>query len=225
MGQAPEQLRDDLWRWTARHPEWHPGEFGAEVASFAVKADEDTLLIDPLLPPDPEAILKLIDQLVEGRVAILTTVPYHVRSAEELWRHYRGAAETTIWGHPAAAKRLTDRSAFREIDPDTPLPAGVSAYRIGRPRRHEMPLYVPSQRALVFGDAVVELDGELRLWADERVDERRVRFYRERFNPTLEPLLELDVERVLVTHGRPVMKAGRAKLEAALEARPWYHHG
>ena len=70
MGQAPEQLHDDLWRWTARHPEWHPGEFGAEVASFAVKADEDTLLIDPLLPPDPEAVLKLIDQLVEGRAEI-----------------------------------------------------------------------------------------------------------------------------------------------------------
>ena len=101
----------------------------------------------------------------------------------------------------------------------------MSAYLIGRPRRHEMPLYVPSQRALVFGDAVVEVDGELRLWADERVDERRVRFYRERFNPTLEPLLELDLERVLVTHGRPVMKAGRAKLEAALKARPWHHHG
>jgi hypothetical protein len=225
VGQAPEQLRDDLWRWTARHPEWHPGEFGAEVASFAVRADPDTLLIDPLLPPDPEPVLKLIDQLVGGRVAILTSVPYHVRSAEELWHRYRDSAETTIWGHPAAAKRLTDRSGFREIDPGTPLPAGVSAYLIGRPRRHEMPLYVPSQRALVFGDAVVEVDGELRLWADERVDERRVRFYRERFNPTLEPLLELDLERVLVTHGRPVMKAGRDKLEAALKARPWHHHG
>ena len=74
-----------------------------------MKADPDTLLIDPLLPPDPEAVLKLIDQLVGGRVAILTTVPYHVRSAEELWRRYRDSAETTIWGHPAAAKRLTDR--------------------------------------------------------------------------------------------------------------------
>jgi hypothetical protein len=225
MGHAPEQLRDDLWRWTARHPEWHPGEFGAEVASFAVRADGDALLIYPLLPPDPEAVLALVDQLAGNRVAILTTVPYHVRSAEDLWLRYRDSAETTIWGHPAAAKRLEDRSAFEEIEPGTPMPAGVTAHQIGRPRRHEMPLYVPSQRALVFGDAVVELDGELKVWANERVDERRARFYRERFNPTLEPLLELDVERVLVTHGQPVMKAGRAKLEAALKAPPWYHHG
>ena len=40
------------------------------------------------------------------------------------------------------------------------------------------------------------------------------RFYRERFNPTLEPLLELDFDRVLVTHGEPVMKDGRRQLAA-----------
>ena len=225
MGHAPEQLADDLWRWTARHPEWHPGEFGAEVASFAVAADGDLLLLDPLLPPDADPVLRLLDELAGDRVAILITVPYHVRSAEDLWRRYRGSAETAIWGHSAAAKRLTDRSAFREIDPATPLPGGVSAHRIGKPRRHEMPLYVPSQRALVFGDAVAEVDGELKVWSEERVDERTARFYRERFNPTLEPLLELDVERVLVTHGQPVLRGGKAKLRAALEARPWSRRG
>ena len=223
MAHEPELLREGLWRWTARHPEWHPGEFGAEVAGFAAQANGDLLLLDPLLPPEPEAVLNLLDELAGAQVAILITVPYHVRSAEELWRRYRDAADTTIWGHPAAAKRLGDRSGFRVIDPTTPLPSGVSAYWIGKPRRHEMPLYVPSQRALVFGDAVVEVEGDLRVWASERVDERQARFYRERFNPTLEPLLELDLERVLVTHGRPVLSGGRAKLEAALKARPWWH--
>jgi hypothetical protein len=46
---TPEQLVDGLWRWTARHPEWHPGEFGSEVASFALKAGDETILVDPLL--------------------------------------------------------------------------------------------------------------------------------------------------------------------------------
>ena len=50
------------------------------------------------------------------------------------------------------------------------------------------------------------------------------RFYRERFNPTLEPLLELDFDRVLVTHGGPVMKNGKRELRGALRAQPWYHH-
>ena len=59
-------------------------------------------------------------------------------------------------------------------------------------------------------------------WAQEPPREA---WYRERFLPTLEPLLELDVERVLVTHGAPVLSGGRAALRAALQAPPWLHHG
>jgi hypothetical protein len=54
------------------------------------------------------------------------------------------------------------------------------------------------------------------------VDARVRRFYRERFNPTLELLLELDFDRVLVTHGKPVLQGGREQLEQALRAEPWY---
>lgn len=220
-----ERLAGGLWRWTARHPEWHPGEFGSEVASFAVQAGDDTLLIDPLLPPDPEQVLELIERTLRERLTMLITIPYHVRSSEELWRRFRGQAETTIRGHPACAKRLARKSAFKALAPGDQLPAGVSAQRIGRPRRFETPLHIPSQRALVFGDAVVELDGGLRVWSDRRIDDGVERFYRERFNPTLEPLLELDFERVLLTHGKPVLKDGRKQLRAAMRARPWHHRG
>src|SRR5215210_3027678 len=100
-----EKLTDGLWRWTARHPEWHPGEFGAEVACSAAEAGDTTLLVDPLLPPEPAEVLGTIERALGDRLAILITVPYHVRSAEELWRRYRREAETTIHGHTAAAKR------------------------------------------------------------------------------------------------------------------------
>jgi hypothetical protein len=223
-----EKLADGLWRWTARHPEWHPGEFGAEVACFAAKAGDTTLLIDPLLPDgDEEAapVLETLDRAVKRRVAILITIPYHVRSSEELWKRYRKDAETTIHGHRACAKRLGDKSAFHEIDPDAELPAGVTAHTIGNPRRYEMPLHVPSHDALVFGDAVAEWKGRLVVWATDKVDAKVERFYRERFNPTLEPLLELGAENVLVTHGQPVMGGGVGALRKALKAKPWYHHG
>jgi hypothetical protein len=222
------KLTEGLWRWTARHPEWHPGEFGAEVACFAADAGDRTLfLIDPLLPkPEDRAgeVLAAIDDLVADRVAILISVPYHVRSSEELWRRYRKDAEVTIHGHRACAKRLTDPTAFREIEPGTPLPRGVTAHTIGKPRRHEMPLHVPSHDALVFGDSVVEYEGALKVWTSEKVDAKVERFYRERFNPTLEPLLELNAENVLVTHGQPILGGGRDALEKALRAKPWYHH-
>jgi len=218
-----DELTDGLWRWTARHPEWHPGEFGAEVASFAVQASDTTLLIDPLLPPEPDGVLEAIEGTLGDRLAILITVPYHVRSAEELWKRYRTDAETTIHGHPACAKRLENRSAFREIEPGVPLPGGVTAHRIGKPRRHETPLHLPSHGALVFGDAVAEVDGKLVVWTSDTVDAKVERFYRERFNPTLAPLLELDFDRVLVTHGQPLLEGGKRALADALAAKPWYH--
>jgi hypothetical protein len=225
MTAMPTKLANGLWRWTARHPEWHPGEFGSEVACFALRADDDALLIDPLLPPDAEPVLELIEGILGDRLSILITIPYHVRSSEEIRRRFGKDADTTIWGHAACANRLEDTSGFKELDPATDLPAGVTAHHIGKPRRHEMPLHVPSHKALAFGDAVAEVDGRLVVWATSKVDRKVERFHRERFNPTLEPLLELDFDRVLVTHGEPVMKEGRKQLAAALRARPWYYRG
>jgi hypothetical protein len=221
MSETPEKLADDLWRWTARHPEWHPGEFGKEVASFALRTGDDTILIDPLLPPDPEPVLDLVEDNLGDRLSILITVPYHVRSSEEIWRRFRKEAKTGIWGHPACTKRLGDTSAFNELDTEGELAAGITAHAIGKPRRHETPLHVPSHRALVFGDAVAETDGRLVVWAESKIDAKTERFYRDRFNPTLEPLLELDFDRVLVTHGQPIGKGGKRALRQALDSRPW----
>jgi hypothetical protein len=225
-----QKLTEGLWRWTARHPEWHPGTFGAEVASFATEAEDGTLLlIDPLLPLEEDgerpSVLAVLDDHAKSRVAILITIPYHVRSSEELWKRYRKDAETTIHGHRACAKRLDDKRAFNEIDPGAPLPAGVTAHNIGKPRRYETPLHIPSHDALVFGDAVAETGGRLVVWSGDKVDSKVERFYRERFNPTLKPLLELPFDAVLVTHGEPVMDGGKNALRKALDSKPWYHRG
>ncbi|MGZ8649299.1 MAG: hypothetical protein ACXW08_11840, partial [Solirubrobacteraceae bacterium] len=72
-----QELAPGLWRWTARHGEWHPGEWGAEVASFAVDAGDAMLLVDPLLPEDDAAVLERLDAL--SPTAILVTIPYHAR--------------------------------------------------------------------------------------------------------------------------------------------------
>jgi glyoxylase-like metal-dependent hydrolase (beta-lactamase superfamily II) len=221
----PRQLARGLWRWTARHPEWHPGEFGSEVASFALQAGDQTILVDPLLPPEPEAVLDLIEQQLADRLAILVTIPYHVRSSEHIRDRFRKQVETMIWGHAACRKRLSRAAGFRASAPGDRLPGGAVPFQIGKPRRFETPLLLPSHRALAFGDAVVEVDGTLRVWSDRKVDDGVVGFYRERFNPTLKPLLELDFDRVLVTHGQPILEDGKAALRAAVRRKPWYHRG
>jgi hypothetical protein len=212
-----KEIAPGLLYWATRHPEWHPGEFGARVGSYAAATDTDLLLIDPLGAPP--------DDLLRERVSILITIGYHVRSAEELWKRWRADVPVTIYGPPLAGRRLP-REAFRELAPGEEGPAGVRAFSIGRPVRGERPLWLPSHNALVFGDSLVtNLDGELRMWIQDPLTDARAAFYRERFAPTLAPLLELPVERVLVTHGAPVLKDAAAALRRAVEAPPWYHRG
>jgi glyoxylase-like metal-dependent hydrolase (beta-lactamase superfamily II) len=217
MSHLPQSIDDGIWRWTARHPEWHPGEWGAEVAGFALVGDGLTLLVDPLLPggvEDAETIAAL-DAIVDGDVAIVVSNPYHTRSSEPLAERY-GA---TIYGHAAVRKRLSSSERFWPVDETSDgLPGGVRFFAVGKPRRHEQPIWIPAHRALVFGDSVVTDDrGKLRVW------DNRPEFVREKLNPTLRPLADLGAERVLVTHGEPILHDGTAELRRALRREPFWH--
>ncbi len=77
---------------------------------------------------------------------------------------------------------------------------------------------MPPIGPLAFGDAVIGIDGGLRIWQQASTDP----VWHERvFVPTMRPLLDLDVERVLVTHGPPVLRDGHKALRAAMAAGPW----
>src|SRR5205085_1361365 len=170
---------------------------------------------------ETEPLLAALDEIVRGRVRILVTTPFHVRGSGLLSRRWRDRHEVTIFGHELCATRLDDRSAFRPLRGGETLDGGVRAHPIGRPRRAEIPFELPSHRALAFGDSVLEVDGELRVWPRHREIERNRAWYEERFLPTLEPLTCLDVERVLVTHGEPVLRDGARELATALTRPPW----
>lgn len=229
----PAALAEGLWSWSCKHPEWSPGEFGAKVVSFAARGEDALLLIDPLLPGEREAgaVLDLIDAEAAraGRVVIVITITYHVRSADPLWSRLgpEGAGhEATVCGHPAVAKRLGAASAaFEPIEPGVPMPGGAVGHPIGKPRRFETPVELPAQEAIVFGDSVVGVGGELRVWATKPIDERVEAFHRDRFNPTLAPLADLEPRRILVTHGESVLEDGAEALRRAIALPPWYHRG
>jgi glyoxylase-like metal-dependent hydrolase (beta-lactamase superfamily II) len=184
------------------------------MTAYALRDGEDTILVDPLSGPlrsikgslvadESEQLLAALDEIVRGRLRILVTTTFHVRGAELLWRRWRDRHEVTIFGHEHCATRLDDRSAFRPW------------------RGGETPFELPSHRAVAFGDTVLEVDGELRIWPRHRNGERRRVWYEERFRPSLEALTRLDVERVLVTHGEPVLRDGARALAAALARPPW----
>lgn len=214
-------IAPDLWHWERRHPEWHPGDFGAVVGSYAARLGDVTLLIDPLIDGADDPMVADLDQLVKGRVRIVITIPYHTRSAEFLWDRYREHG-ARILGHRLVARRLNDTSGFTALEGGETIEGVARTHRIGKPVRAEIPLEIPALRALVFGDAVVEYEGQIRVWDSPLASENRRRWYEDRFLPTLRPLVDTDPERILVTHGRPVLAGGRQALQRALESGPWH---
>lgn len=225
---VPAELVPGIHSWTTPHPEYRTA--AEEVVSYALLLGHVAALVDPLVPPeqDPEhdAVLAGLDRLVLGasRLELLVTIPYHARSTELLFERYWGRLATRVWGHAAVRKRFAWDTPLNEI-PKAKAGQGVEiaggvaeAWAIGNPRRYETPLYFPDLRALAFGDAVVALEsGELRVWDQSGGSPD---WYERRLLPTLKPLAALDVERVLVTHGAPVLRDGRRALEDAFAAPP-----
>ena len=137
----------------------------------------NALLVDPLLPADPAEVLALVDEMASGEAAIdvYITIPYHVRSTLEIVERY-GSQRVRVWGERRAAKRLAPQVEVRISEPGAELPFGGHCFQIGRPRRAELPLWIEDHAALAFGDALVTVDGELRVWSQDELDARRLAF-------------------------------------------------
>jgi glyoxylase-like metal-dependent hydrolase (beta-lactamase superfamily II) len=209
-----DEVAPGLWRVTVAR-----NGLPRTMTAYVLRDGADTILVDPLAKSEP--LLTAVDEIVRGRVRIFVTTPFHVRGSEVLCRRWGDRHEVTIYGHEHCATRLDDRSAFRPVVGGETLDGGVRAYSIGRPRRAEIPFELPSHRALAFGDTVLEIDGELRVWPRQRESARGRASYEQRLLPTLQPLTRLDVERVLVTHGEPVLRDGARELAASLARPPW----
>lgn len=213
-----DELAPDLWRWTRRHPEWHPEGFGSEVSSYALVDDAGLVLVDPLVLGEDDPVVAELEEKATGSVRVVITMGYHVRSSELIWKQL-GPKRTRIFGHANCASRLEDTSGFTALAGGETIEGGIRAHSFGSPRRAELPFELPSHRALAFGDVVVETGaGDLRVWAWGSTKQP---WWDQRFIPTLRPLTRMGIERVLVTHGDPVLRDGSAALEAALAAGPW----
>ena len=216
-----DELLDGLWRWTARHPEFHPQGF-AEVACFALRDDLGTILVDPLLPEDDAAVLEALDGIVSGRVRIVVTVPYHVRSAEALWRRYRERPRDDdprprpLRHAGSRTRRASGRSPTGRSSTATSSRT-ASATRAGTSARCGCRRTARWRSATRSSTWTASCGCGTSRWTASR----RRRWYEDRYLPTLEALLDHDVERVLVTHGEPVLQGGRKALEAAYAKPPW----
>ena len=189
------ELAPGLYRWTAPHPDWAPDDdWEQSVGCVLYELEDEVTLIDPLLPRDErEQTLAWLDAVIAGRsVSILTTIRWHSRDRRLLAERYRGQS----------------KHAWNAV------PSGVLPRRLRG--AGEIVFWLPRVASLVPGDRLIgDSDGGLRLcpagWLeDERVDLVGLA-------ARLEELLELPIEKVLVSHGEPVLHGGRAALLHAIE--------
>jgi glyoxylase-like metal-dependent hydrolase (beta-lactamase superfamily II) len=192
-----EEVAPGLRRWTAYHDHWEE-----DVASVALESDDGLILIDPI---DPPRELRRPDH-------VLLTVYWHNRSTADL-------RPKRVWAPTRSAQPLRNRGvdvtdAFTAGDQ---LPGGVQAFQTARVS--EVVFWLPEQRAVVAGDVLLGAGAKpratndpLRLcpegWLGKATHADLQR--------TLEPLLDLPVQRVLVSHGKPVLRGGKRALEHAL---------
>ena len=206
---SDHEILDGLWRFEALHPEWTEEEREAEgweqsVAWWALATPGGLVLIDPLID-DWEALHALVAG-ASGCAGVVRTCHWHQRSIDEVVSRY----DVPIW-----ARVDPDGQAGQPLD----HPVGDRQELFGRlrvidvERADEVALWLPHQRALVFGDAMIRATaGELRVcpdsWTQPPGGSARLR-------SLLAELTELPVEHVLVSHGPLVLGDGLESLRRA----------
>ena len=200
------EIADGLWRWTGFHSEWKQ-----EVGSTYVRAPDAIVLVDPIVPPeDTEKFVRNLDRDVEcvGKpMHILLTIYWHTRSAVELAARY----DAVVWAPARSALPVERRTGLevRRVRPGDDLPGNVAALPSGR--ASEVVYYLPGHESLVAGDVL--LGGPLRICPESWLGKGG----RDAVRDALAPVLDLPLRRVLVSHGEPVLSAGRAALATALD--------
>lgn len=198
-----QRIAEGLWRWTTAHPDWRDGDdWEREVGCVYWEAEDAVVLVDPLVPSEESERARFLEALDRdvarlGRpVAIVLTCAWHERSAAELAARYGARV----------------RGAGREAGS---LPRGVVAYEIAVAR--ESVYWLADARAVVPGDALLGTEDGVTLCPESWLERPGGHA---RLVTELAPLLELPVERVLTSHGAPVLTDARAALQRALGAAP-----
>jgi glyoxylase-like metal-dependent hydrolase (beta-lactamase superfamily II) len=195
-----DQIAPRLRRWTAWHEEWRQ-----EVASLAVDTPDGLVLVDPIDPP-PE---------VRSPAHVLLTVFWHARNGGDL-------ESPRYWAHSRGVRRLKNRgvTVTDDIDGDEPLPGGIEAFDTAR--ESEVVYWLPEQRAIAVGDVLLGAGAKphatsepLRLCPERWLDKKKHRDLKK----SLRPLLDLPLERILVSHGEPILTEAKDVLGELLDRR------
>ena len=204
------EILPGLWRFEATHPEWTEEEGGEDgwdplVAWWATSTSRGLLLIDPLVA-DWDALDALLEA-AGGCAGTLRTCHWHERSIAQVAARYG----TELWSARVPPGTTGASEPDHALQDGDELWDGIHAFAMER--ADELALWLPAQRALVFGDAMLRRGGgELRVcpdsWTQPDGGPARLR-------TVLRALEALGAEHVLVSHGPLVLGDGLASLQVA----------
>jgi glyoxylase-like metal-dependent hydrolase (beta-lactamase superfamily II) len=196
-----EEIAPKLWWWTALHPDWNPedleGGKGWEqiVSSYALATDDTFVLFDPLVE-DWDSLDRQVEE--HGPPAILITLFWHARSAQQLLDRYDG---TSVWAYEPAAEWIGERTRYTtKFNAGDSLPAGIEA--IPMPRVAEVAYWLPQHKSVVVGDTILRHGDRATLFPATWVARRKQEII-DAAKQSVRELMERSPDRLLLTHGGP----------------------
>jgi hypothetical protein len=195
-----QEIAPNLWHWTSPHPDWRPAKPGSanswdqDVGCALYLQPARATFFDPLLPVDVERFYRRADKLVAARaVQVLTTIHWHARSRAEVIARYTASSSRA-------------RAAL--------APAVVPFRVLGA---EEVIFWLPEIGTLIPGDRLIcDCDGRLQVCPQSWLAGLRSKLTVAQLRERLAPLLELPVERILVSHGAPILTNARTALVGAI---------
>ena len=228
------KIRDGLWRFVVPHPAWkpefdRPDGWGRTVASVYAEYDEAVVLIDPLVPNDPDDAARFWHALdldvarLARPILILVGSIDHGRSADVVAGRYLAMGrQVRVVGDALIRENVscTLHATFDEVS----LPAGLHALPIPGMSPGEQAFVLDPWRAAVFADAVIGAGARgVRVappsWGVKTEEGRAL--YDRAFRAAIRRVAAARPEILLPSHGAPVMDGGTPALEEALAAPAW----
>lgn len=201
-------LEPGLWIWRTRHPFWSSEDDYQEiVTSVFVESGKERIVIDPQAPTlDSIGLWEKLE--ASPPTVVVVTMPDHVRDLDMFAKRFRAKAYGPLFF-------FKDQVPVQDVSPvmwETELPGSIKPLYDARGRA-ETPLYIPEYKTIVFGDALTESDGILRIWNSPWHEKWEV--------PALREMLKLPFERVIVSHCDNDPVHSRDEFEKALDLKPF----
>jgi hypothetical protein len=194
-----QEIAPGLWHWAVRHE-----HIRSDVSSYYL--ERERVLIDAMVPP---AGLEWFEQHGVPDHILLSN-RHHDRDA---WR-LRDEFGCTVHCIQNGLHELEGRGPVEAFSFGDELPGAVIAHEVGAICPDETALYVPAHAALACADGVIGSSGPdgLAFVPDFLMDdpERTKQGLRDAYRG----LLELDFDRLLLAHGRPVVGGAKQALRA-----------